>query len=162
MFEVGFSELCLIGVVALVVLGPERLPALAQKVGLWAGYLQHYLQRVKEDISKDVDLAELQRIQSHVHDLRQQIETTVHSGVRQFSDTLTPSRGEDTPSESSTSKVELPATTPHDLPRPFACPEKKVFRHRPLHPPAITAKRAIRLQLRHFTSSWVKKRRSTQ
>ncbi len=69
MFEVGFSELVLIGIVALLVIGPERLPGVARTAGLWLGRLRGYVSSVKHDIDRELRTQELERI------LRDQVRT---------------------------------------------------------------------------------------
>lgn len=59
MFDVGFWELSLIFVVALIVLGPERLPRAARTVGLWAGKARQVLSSVKADIDRELKAEEL-------------------------------------------------------------------------------------------------------
>lgn len=61
MFDIGFSEIVVIGVVALVVIGPERLPKVARTVGLLVGRMQRYVATVKADISQEIQLDELKR-----------------------------------------------------------------------------------------------------
>ena len=62
MFDVGFWELMLIGVVALVVIGPERLPGVARTVGKWLGKGKRFLRDVKADIDQELKADELKRI----------------------------------------------------------------------------------------------------
>jgi sec-independent protein translocase protein TatB len=66
MFDIGFSELMLIGVVALVVIGPERLPGAARTAGLLLGRLQRYVRDVKADISREMQLEDLKKLQAEV------------------------------------------------------------------------------------------------
>ena len=61
MFDIGFSELMVIAVVALVVLGPERLPRVARTAGHLFGRLQRYVNDVKADISREIELEELRK-----------------------------------------------------------------------------------------------------
>ena len=61
MFDIGFSELVVIGVVALIVIGPERLPKVARAAGLLYGRMQRYVSTVKSDISREIQLDELRR-----------------------------------------------------------------------------------------------------
>jgi sec-independent protein translocase protein TatB len=80
MFDIGFSELLLIGVVALIVIGPERLPKVARTAGHLYGRMQRYVATVKTDISQEIQLDELRRagqnfkesIESTVSDVQQQ------------------------------------------------------------------------------------------
>lgn len=62
MFDIGFSELLVIGVVALVVIGPERLPRVARTAGHLYGRMQRYVASVKSDISREMELDELRRV----------------------------------------------------------------------------------------------------
>lgn len=62
MFDIGLSELALIGIVALVILGPERLPVVARTAGRWMGKLQRYVATVKADLSQQLEMDEFRRI----------------------------------------------------------------------------------------------------
>lgn len=66
MFDFAFSELVLIGVVALVVIGPERLPKVARTVGLLFGRAQRYVTEVKADINNQLKLEELRKIETDI------------------------------------------------------------------------------------------------
>lgn len=72
MFEIGFSELVIIGVVALIVIGPERMPKVARTAGLLYGRLQRYVSSVKSDISQEMKLDEIRRVGQ---DFKQSIES---------------------------------------------------------------------------------------
>ncbi len=62
MFDIGFWELLLISIVALLVVGPERLPGLARTAGLWLGKGRRFLSSVKADIDRELKAEELKRI----------------------------------------------------------------------------------------------------
>jgi sec-independent protein translocase protein TatB len=62
MFDVGFFELMLIGVVALLVIGPERLPGVARAAGKWLGRGRRFVSSVKADIEQELKAEELKRI----------------------------------------------------------------------------------------------------
>ena len=64
MFDVGFSEIIVIGIVALVVIGPERLPKVARTVGVLTGRLQRYVAQVKSDINREIELSELSKVKT--------------------------------------------------------------------------------------------------
>lgn len=66
MFDLGFSELLIIGVVALIVIGPERLPKVARTVGTWMGRLNRYVADVKGDIDREMRLEELHKLQDEM------------------------------------------------------------------------------------------------
>ncbi len=81
MFDFGFSELVVIGVVALIVIGPERLPKVARTVGLLVGRLQRYVNDVKADINREMEFDELRKIQTQFQDAAREVESSVNSGV---------------------------------------------------------------------------------
>ena len=82
MFDFSFGELAIIGAVALVVLGPERLPKVARTVGEWAGKAQRYVSQVKADINREMELAELKKLQDQAKGLAHEFETAVQSEVK--------------------------------------------------------------------------------
>ncbi|MGH8596495.1 MAG: Sec-independent protein translocase protein TatB [Gammaproteobacteria bacterium] len=63
MFDVGFSELALIGLIALLVLGPERLPPLIRSTGRWVGRAQRMVREMKTQFDKDGSVRELSRFE---------------------------------------------------------------------------------------------------
>ncbi len=69
MFDIGFWELALISVVALLVVGPDRLPALARTVGLWVGRIRRYVSTVRDDIEAEIQADELKKILEKPNDL---------------------------------------------------------------------------------------------
>lgn len=83
MFDIGFSELFVIGVVALVVIGPERLPKVARTMGVLFGRLQRYVTQVKSDISREMELAELGKVKSEFESAARSFQTDVESGAAQ-------------------------------------------------------------------------------
>ena len=89
MFDIAFSEIALLAVVALVVIGPERLPKVARTLGHMFGRLQRYVNEVKADISREIELDELRKLKSEVQSAALDIERSVsqtasevESGVR--------------------------------------------------------------------------------
>lgn len=62
MFDIGFTEILLIGVVALLVIGPEKLPAVARTAGRWVAKAQRFVAGVKSDIQSEIDAGELKKI----------------------------------------------------------------------------------------------------
>ncbi len=61
MFDIGFWELALVGVVALLVVGPERLPGLARTTGMWVGRARRFVSGVKADIDREIAADELKK-----------------------------------------------------------------------------------------------------
>ncbi len=66
MFDVSFSELLVIAVVALLVIGPEKLPKVARTVGAFTGRVQRYVAQVKEEVNREARFEELQKLQSEI------------------------------------------------------------------------------------------------
>ncbi|GAB1576709.1 Sec-independent protein translocase protein TatB [Bordetella petrii] len=66
MFDVSFTELMVIGVIALIVIGPERLPKVARTVGHLLGRAQRYVNDVKSDIQREIELDELRKFKSEM------------------------------------------------------------------------------------------------
>jgi len=81
MFDIGVSELFVIGVVALIVIGPERLPRVAKTVGLLFGRMQRYVSDVKADISREIELDELRQLKSTMQDAARSFEESVSTQV---------------------------------------------------------------------------------
>ncbi len=81
MFDVGFSELMVIAVVALIVIGPERLPRVARTLGHLFGRLQRYVNDVKADINREIELEELRKFRSTFEDAARGFESTVNTAV---------------------------------------------------------------------------------
>jgi sec-independent protein translocase protein TatB len=78
MFDIGFSELLVIGLVALIVIGPEKLPRVARTVGHLAGRLQRYVSDVKSDINREIELEDLKKMR----DSMEQAATEMRSSVQ--------------------------------------------------------------------------------
>lgn len=81
MFDIGFSELVVIGIVALLVLGPERLPKVARTTGHLLGRLQRYVSDVKSDINREMQLDELKRLQEEARTSAMAFESSVRSEI---------------------------------------------------------------------------------
>ena len=81
MFDIGFSEILVIAVVALIVIGPERLPKVARTLGHLFGRMQRYVNDVKADISREMELEELRKLQASVQDTARSIEQSVASEI---------------------------------------------------------------------------------
>ena len=88
MFDVGFSELGVIGIVALVVIGPERLPKVARTAGLLLGRMQRYVNSVKADISREIQLDELKKLQSDMQESARNFEQSISGEIRNVEEDL--------------------------------------------------------------------------
>ncbi|HNB89374.1 MAG TPA: Sec-independent protein translocase protein TatB, partial [Plasticicumulans sp.] len=91
MFEIGFWELVLIGVVALVVIGPERLPGVARTVGRWVGRARQIVSTVRSEVERELQIEEMKRtIAEHdtaeqfrqLHDQIRTLESELRSSVQ--------------------------------------------------------------------------------
>jgi sec-independent protein translocase protein TatB len=86
MFDIGFSELMVIAVVALVVIGPERLPRVARTAGHLMGRLQRYVNDVKADINREMELEELRKFKNEFEKTAQTVQTQVNDEIYKSED----------------------------------------------------------------------------
>jgi len=107
MFDVGFSEIIIIALVALIVIGPERLPKVARTLGHLFGRAQRYVNEVKTDIQREMELDELKKLQTSVQDTVNSIENTVRQEVQETQSQL-----------EAVAEIEPPAVVSSDFPHP--------------------------------------------
>jgi len=95
MFDIGFWEISLIGVIALLVIGPERLPAVARTVGLWIGKMQRFVSNVKDDVNRELETDHLKKMlgdqKSQIQELKglmDNVQKEVHEGVQKAQDSV--------------------------------------------------------------------------
>lgn len=88
MFDIGFSELLIIAVVTLVVVGPERLPKVARTLGHLMGRFQRYVSDVKSDIDRELRLEEMKKLREEVEMQARKIETQIGSEARTVEEQL--------------------------------------------------------------------------
>ena len=77
MFDVGFSELVLIAVVALIVIGPERLPKVARTAGALLGRMQRYVNNVKSEVEREMQFEDLKKLQQEIQAQSKQVENSI-------------------------------------------------------------------------------------
>ncbi|WP_321957168.1 Sec-independent protein translocase protein TatB [Paraburkholderia bannensis] len=82
MLDLGLTKMALIGVVALVVLGPERLPRVARTAGALFGRAQRYINDVKAEVTREIELDELRRMKGEFEQAAQNVEKNVHENLR--------------------------------------------------------------------------------
>jgi sec-independent protein translocase protein TatB len=82
-FDIAFSEILVIAVVALVVIGPERLPKVARTLGHMFGRLQRYVNEVKADINREMELDELRKLQGEVQSAARDLESSMTNAARE-------------------------------------------------------------------------------
>ncbi|WP_426113879.1 Sec-independent protein translocase protein TatB [Massilia sp. PWRC2] len=85
MIDLGLSKIAIIGVVALIVIGPEKLPKVARMAGTLYGRAQRYLHDIKSEVSREIELEELRSLRKEVVDtaeaIRTEVQSTIHSSV---------------------------------------------------------------------------------
>ena len=119
MFDSGISEIMVIAVVALVVIGPERLPRVARTIGTLLGRAQRYVNDVKAEVTREMELEELRKLQTQMQDAARSIEkevstagaevqSAVVSAEQELNQTLTAAATTD----AATATVPLPEVTP--------------------------------------------------
>lgn len=84
MFDVSFSELLLIGIVALVVIGPQRLPTVARTIGHLVGRAQRYVNDVKSDIQREMDLDELRNLKGQMEDAARTVQSSLEETTQEL------------------------------------------------------------------------------
>lgn len=135
MFDIGFTELLLIGIVALVVLGPERLPGAVRTAGLWVGRAKRSFANIKAEVEREIGADEIRR-QLHnerILDLEREMKQSIMPASPDSSASAKPSPQSATPAPeadetpvSPTPATAAPTTTATDtgsVPRPDRSPE---------------------------------------
>lgn len=84
MIDLGISKIALIGAVALIVIGPEKLPRVARTVGTLLGKAQRYVNDVKQEVNRSMDLDELRKMKESVQTAARDVESSIHSQSTDF------------------------------------------------------------------------------
>lgn len=84
MFDIGLSKMALIGAVALVVIGPEKLPRVARTVGTLLGKAQRYVADVKAEVNRSMELDELKKMKETVEGAARDVEQSIHTSAADF------------------------------------------------------------------------------
>ena len=113
MFDISFMELLVISIVALIVIGPERLPAVARTVGHLYGRCRNFVYAIRTDIHNEMRMEELKKMQSSVQETVQSIEDSVQQGVDRLKTTMTDDKSEEVPPANSSSQ---PANQAQQIP----------------------------------------------
>ncbi len=88
MFEVGFSELCMVGLVTLLVVGPERLPKIARTVGFWLGKTRRIIENAKTEIQSELQAEEIRQLLRENASLQHDVTDKLDALKIQFNSTL--------------------------------------------------------------------------
>ncbi len=88
MIDFGFDKIALIGAVALIVIGPEKLPRVARTVGHLIGKAQRYVADVKAEVNRSIDLEDLKKMKTEFEDAARNVEQTVSNEIHQTASEL--------------------------------------------------------------------------
>ena len=95
MIDIGLSKMALIGAVALIVIGPEKLPRVARTVGTLLGKAQRYVSDVKAEVNRSMELDELRKMKDQVEGAARDVEQSIHTSASDFQKDMESSLGED-------------------------------------------------------------------
>jgi len=109
--DLGISKMALIGAVALIVIGPEKLPRVARTVGTLLGKAQRYVADVKSEVSRSMDLDELKKMKETMTDAARDVESSIHSGTSEMEKSWADATSMSNNSQQTTPS-ELPASYP--------------------------------------------------
>ena len=118
MIDFGFDKLALIGAVALIVIGPEKLPRVARTVGHMLGKAQRYVADVKAEVNRSIELDELKKMKTQFEDAARDVEKSVTDSVQQANDSL----------QTTWSELQSPPVDAADQPAPQYKHRKKRWR----------------------------------
>ncbi len=88
MFDISFTELMIIGVIALLVIGPERLPKVARTLGHLAGRAQRYVNDVKSDIKREMDTGDLNNLKNQFDEAASSVKDSFNDASRTISNPM--------------------------------------------------------------------------
>ena len=93
MIDIGLSKMALIGVVALIVIGPEKLPRVARTVGALLGKAQRYVADVKSEVNRSMELDELKKMKDTVENAARDVEQSIQTSASEFEKDLAQATG---------------------------------------------------------------------
>ena len=89
MFDIGVTKLAIVGGIALIVIGPEKLPGLARTVGTLLGRARRYVADVKEEVNRSVDLEQLRKMKDTMESAAQEVQTSIQTSADEVQQTWT-------------------------------------------------------------------------
>jgi sec-independent protein translocase protein TatB len=131
MFDISFTEILVIAIIALVVLGPERLPQVARTLGHLLGRAQRYVNDVKNDIQHEMELEELNKLKTSVQEAARTIENTVRTEMNQFEDLTAGTKSAPAPAPAPPAEIAPETVLPPDSPASSTKPVKPVAQLKP-------------------------------
>ena len=100
MIDIGVTKIALIGAVALIVIGPEKLPRLARTIGTLLGKAQRYVADVKQEVSRSMELDELKKMKETVEGAARDVENSIQTNASDFEKSWSETTGDSTSSSS--------------------------------------------------------------
>ncbi|MEQ1487909.1 MAG: Sec-independent protein translocase protein TatB [Methylotenera sp.] len=88
MFDISFSKLIVIALVALIVIGPEKLPKVARMLGMLAGRMQKYVAQIKEEVNREARFEELQQLQQEIKEAANKTQASIQSNLQSVAETF--------------------------------------------------------------------------
>jgi len=108
MFDISFAELMIISIVALIVVGPERLPLVARTLGHFLGRARRYVERIKHDLHEEIELENFRKLKDSMQDTVNSFEESIHKEIGQVRKSIDP---ESKLTEENTPAIELKQET---------------------------------------------------
>ena len=107
MIDLGISKIALIGAVALIVIGPEKLPRLARTVGMLLGKAQRYVNDVKQEVSRSMELDELKKMKETMEGAARDVENSIQTHTSDFEKSWSEATADNSSSSSSLAGMEI-------------------------------------------------------
>jgi len=98
-FDIGVTKLAIIGGIALIVIGPEKLPGLARTFGTMLGRARRYVADVKEEVNRSMDLDELRKAQASFQDAAQAVQSSIDQSTTAIENSIAQASAQDASSE---------------------------------------------------------------
>ena len=99
MFDIGVTKLAIVGGIALIVIGPEKLPGLARTFGTLLGRARRYVADVKEEVNRSMDLEELRKAQASLQDAAQAVQSSIDQSTTAIENSIAQASAQDANSE---------------------------------------------------------------
>ena len=100
MIDIGISKIAMIGAIALIVIGPEKLPRLARTIGTLLGKAQRYVADVKQEVSRSMELDELKKMKETVEGAARDVENSIQTNASDFEKSWSETTGDSSSSSS--------------------------------------------------------------
>jgi len=98
-FDIGVTKLAIVGGIALIVIGPEKLPGLARTFGTMLGRARRYVADVKEEVNRSMDLEELRKAQASLQDAAQAVQSSIDQSTTAIENSIAQASAQDANSE---------------------------------------------------------------